>query len=160
MASAPSPADVCSSPRKARNVTRQIFRRLYLAGHETSKQDRDDSIKSKVNIKTLLHPNIFFTIHASWTVQPKRQLAEGCGLDLKSLFTPTQLGNEDNVLQQSVLTQCNRSASTMLIGIFIYQQLQLLSTVTVSSLVSLSYRVPIIASLYIYSWKGSWTPHR
>ena len=64
MASASSPADVCSNPRKARNVTRRIFRRLYLAGHETSKQGRDDSIKSKVNIKTMLHPNIFFTMHA------------------------------------------------------------------------------------------------
>ena len=30
-----NPADVCKSPRKVRNVTRQIFRRLFPAGHET-----------------------------------------------------------------------------------------------------------------------------
>ena len=31
-----NPADVCNSPRKACNVTRQIFRRLFPAGHETN----------------------------------------------------------------------------------------------------------------------------
>ena len=35
MVSAGSIADMCKSPRKARNVTRRIFRRLYPAGHET-----------------------------------------------------------------------------------------------------------------------------
>ena len=30
-----NPADVCKSPRKAHNVTRWIFRRLFPAGHET-----------------------------------------------------------------------------------------------------------------------------
>ena len=30
-----NPADVCKRPRKARNVTRRIFRRLHPAGHET-----------------------------------------------------------------------------------------------------------------------------
>ena len=31
-----NPADVCKSSRKARNVTRPIFRRLFPAGHETN----------------------------------------------------------------------------------------------------------------------------
>ena len=31
-----NPADVCKSPRKARNVTRWIFRRLFPAGHEAT----------------------------------------------------------------------------------------------------------------------------
>ena len=31
-----NPADVCKSPRKVRNVTRRIFRRLFLAGHKTT----------------------------------------------------------------------------------------------------------------------------
>ena len=30
-----NPADVCKSPRKVRNVTRQIFHRLFPAGRET-----------------------------------------------------------------------------------------------------------------------------
>ena len=34
-----NPADVCKSPRKAHNVTRRIFRRLFPAGHETTTQD-------------------------------------------------------------------------------------------------------------------------
>ena len=36
-----NPADVCKGPRKARNVTRRIFRRLFPAGHETSRTDTD-----------------------------------------------------------------------------------------------------------------------
>ena len=31
-----NPADMCKSPRKARNVTRRIFLRLFPAGHETT----------------------------------------------------------------------------------------------------------------------------
>ena len=32
-----NPADVCKNPRKACNVTRRIFRRLFPAGHEIKK---------------------------------------------------------------------------------------------------------------------------
>ena len=35
-----NPADVRKSPRKAHNVTRQNFSRLFLAGHETRAQLR------------------------------------------------------------------------------------------------------------------------
>ena len=31
-----NPADVCKSPRKTHNITRQIFCRLVPAGHETT----------------------------------------------------------------------------------------------------------------------------
>ena len=39
-----NPADVYKSPRKVRNVTRQIFRRLFPAGHETTKLHVKDTI--------------------------------------------------------------------------------------------------------------------
>ena len=91
-----------NNTKKYKNKKRKI--NIGMACQKVCKQGRDDSIKAKVNIKTMLYPSIFFTLQFNSACFPtKKTIGKRMWFWSHSWVTFLPAWDEASVVQQFVI---------------------------------------------------------